>query len=72
MGTTFDCFDVEANTDAAGLTEKERANRTMLVDVMARHGFKNYDKEWWHYTLKDEPFPGAVFDFPILPRNAGQ
>jgi D-alanyl-D-alanine dipeptidase len=72
MGTTFDCFDVEANTDAAGLTEKERANRTMLVDVMARNGFKNYDKEWWHYTLENEPFPDAVFDFPIEPRNASR
>jgi D-alanyl-D-alanine dipeptidase len=68
MGTGFDCFDVKANTEAAGLTPKERGNRKTLVDAMARHGFKNLDKEWWHYTLKNEPYPDTVFDFPILPR----
>jgi D-alanyl-D-alanine dipeptidase len=69
MGTGFDCFDVKANTEASGLTPEERDNRKMLVDVMARHGFKNYDKEWWHYTLENEPFPDTVFDFPIKPRG---
>ena len=69
MGTGFDCFDVKANTDASGLTPKERDNRKMLVGVMARHGFKNYDKEWWHYTLENEPFPTTIFDFPIEPRG---
>src|SRR5262245_35382726 len=72
MGTGFDCFDVKANTDATGLTPAERANRKTLVDAMARQGFKNLDKEWWHYTLKDEPYPGTVFDFPILPRGSQQ
>ena len=69
MGTGFDCFDVKANTAASGLTPEERDNRKMLVDVMARHGFKNYDKEWWHYTLENEPFPDTVFYFPIEPRG---
>ena len=41
----------------------------MLVDVMRRRGFKNYDKEWWHYTLEKEPFPSTIFDFPIEPRE---
>jgi D-alanyl-D-alanine dipeptidase len=41
----------------------------MLVEMMSRHGFKNYDKEWWHYTLENEPFPDRVFDFPIEPRG---
>jgi D-alanyl-D-alanine dipeptidase len=71
MGTGFDCFDVKANTDASGLTSKEQANRKLLVDAMARHGFKNYPKEWWHYTLKNEPYPKTIFDFPIVPRAAG-
>jgi len=69
MGTGFDCFDVKANTVAAGLTPEERDNRKMLVDVMARHSFKNYEKEWWHFTLENEPFPNTVFDFPIDPRD---
>jgi D-alanyl-D-alanine dipeptidase len=41
----------------------------MLVSAIARHGFKNYDKEWWHYTLENEPYPDTVFDFPIEPRD---
>ena len=69
MGTGFDCFDPKANTDAPGLTAEERENRDLLRDVMARHGFKNYDKEWWHFTLVNEPYPDTIFDFPILPRR---
>jgi zinc D-Ala-D-Ala dipeptidase len=67
MGTGFDCFDVKANTAVPGLSMAQQQNREMLVDVMARHGFKNLDKEWWHYTLENEPFPNTVFDFPIEP-----
>lgn len=69
MGTSFDCFDVKANTAAPGLTDKEKANRALLVEAMSRHGFQNYDKEWWHYTLKPEPYPDTIFDFPIAPRD---
>jgi len=68
MGTSFDCFDVKANTNASGLTPEQRANRQKLVDAMSRRGFKNYDKEWWHYTLNGEPYPTMIFDFPIEPR----
>jgi zinc D-Ala-D-Ala dipeptidase len=67
MGTGFDCFDVKANTAVPGLSMAQQQNREMLVDVMARHGFKNLDKEWWHFTLANEPFPNTVFDFPIEP-----
>jgi D-alanyl-D-alanine dipeptidase len=67
MGTSFDCFDVKANTAASGLSEEERENRDVLVDAMQRHGLKNYAKEWWHFTLEPEPYPDTIFDFPILP-----
>jgi D-alanyl-D-alanine dipeptidase len=69
MGTSFDCFDTKANTAASGLTDAERKHRDLLVDVMRRHGFENYDKEWWHFTLKGEPYPDTIFDFPISPRQ---
>ena len=69
MGTSFDCFDTKANTAASGLTDAERNNRALLLEVMSRHGFKNYDKEWWHFTLKGEPYPDTIFDFPIEPRQ---
>ena len=69
MGTSFDCFDTKANTAASGLTDTERDNRALLLDVMSQHGFKNYDKEWWHFTLEGEPYPDTIFDFPIGPRK---
>jgi len=68
MGTGFDCFDPKANTDAPGLTPEQRRNRAMLLEVMSRHGFKNYPKEIWHYTFEPEPYPDTFFDFPIEPR----
>ena len=68
MGTSFDCFDVKANTETSGLSGEERDNRAALVEAMQAQGFKNYPMEWWHFTLKDEPHPDTYFDFPILPR----
>jgi D-alanyl-D-alanine dipeptidase len=68
MGTSFDCFDVKANTAALGLSKEERANRDVLVEIMQMHGFNNYPKEWWHFTLEPEPYPDTIFDFPIAPR----
>jgi D-alanyl-D-alanine dipeptidase len=32
---------------------------------MERCGFASYAREWWHYTLRDEPYPDTYFDFPI-------
>ena len=69
MGTSFDCFDVKANTAAQGLTQEEADNRAILVEAMKARGFKNYPFEWWHYTLEPEPYPDTIFDFPIAPRS---
>jgi D-alanyl-D-alanine dipeptidase len=71
MGTSFDCFDVKANTAASGLTEEERNNRAMLVEAMQARGFKNYPLEWWHFTFQPEPYPDTFFDFPIEPDPTG-
>jgi D-alanyl-D-alanine dipeptidase len=43
----------------------ETTNREQLREVMEACGFKKYDWEWWHYTLKDEPYPETYFDFPV-------
>ncbi|HDT7564961.1 TPA: D-Ala-D-Ala dipeptidase VanX, partial [Enterococcus faecium] len=24
-----------------------------------------YSLEWWHYVLRDEPYPNSYFDFPV-------
>jgi D-alanyl-D-alanine dipeptidase len=72
MGIGFDCFDPKANTDAPGLTRAQRHNRELLLDIMSRHGFQNYKQEIWHFTLKGEPYPDTIFDFPIEPRARGK
>lgn len=47
------------------ITEQQFANRMILRRAMLAHGFKPLDTEWWHFTLKDEPFPDTYFTFPI-------
>jgi len=47
------------------ITPEQFANRMILRQVMLRHGFKALDSEWWHFTLKDEPFPDTYFTFPV-------
>lgn len=65
MGTNYDCMDVMSRTNSS-VTEEQRKNRQMLVDLMQAHNFLNYPNEWWHFTLVDEPFPDTFFDFPVL------
>lgn len=66
MGGTFDYFGLLSHPDYRGkLTEKQIKNRMILRDAMMRHGFKPLAEEWWHFTLKDEPFPNTYFEFPV-------
>jgi D-alanyl-D-alanine dipeptidase len=66
MGTAWDFFDPTANTDNDSISTRARSNRMLLVDVMARHGFRNYPGEWWHFTLENEPLPDTYLDIPIM------
>lgn len=63
MGTPFDFFDPRSHTDAEALTPTQHANRMALKAVMEANGFSNYPEEWWHFTLKHEPFKERYFDF---------
>lgn len=65
MGGFFDFFGEESWTDNPDLTEVQRANRDILLTAMQKHNFRNYPKEWWHFTLRWEPFPDTYFDFPV-------
>jgi len=47
------------------ITAEQFANRMILRKAMLAHGFKPLDSEWWHFTLKDEPFPDTYFTFPV-------
>jgi zinc D-Ala-D-Ala dipeptidase len=55
MGTGYDCSDVKAHTAAASITPAQRQWRSTLVAAMARQGFVNYSKEWWHFLLPVAP-----------------
>ena len=65
MGSPFDFFGEESHPDYRGITEEQYENRMMLQRVMVRNGFETYDCEWWHFTLKDEPYPDTYFEFPV-------
>jgi len=65
MGGDYDLMDAVSHHGAAGITEAEAANRRHLHSIMAASGFGSYVREWWHYTLEDEPYPDTYFDFPI-------
>ena len=47
------------------ITPEQFANRMILRKAMLRHGFKPLDSEWWHFTLRNEPFPDTYFTFPV-------
>ena len=68
MGTGFDCFHVKSHTFSSAIGQVARRNRRLLISEMARAGFRNYKREWWHFTLNGEPYRGRYFDFPIRPR----
>ena len=65
MGSPYDFFDPVSHTDNSVVDAAARANRRYLKEVMESHGFENLPEEWWHYTLKDEPYPETYFDFPV-------
>ncbi|HWF56950.1 MAG TPA: D-Ala-D-Ala dipeptidase VanX [Candidatus Dormibacteraeota bacterium] len=65
MGGDHDLMDPISHHGAKGITPVEARNRQYLCSTMEDCGFDRYHREWWHYTLKDEPYPDTYFDFPI-------
>jgi len=65
MGSSFDLFDEASYTNSTLVNENHQQMRMMFKDIMEKAGFINYHKEWWHYTLKNEPFPDTYFDFDV-------
>ena len=65
MGTRFDFFDPLSHTINDRITASQLENRIILKSVMEKHGFKNLAEEWWHYTLRDEPYPDRYFTFAV-------
>ncbi len=65
MGSPFDLFSEKSHPDYKGITDEQYDNRMLLQDAMVRKGFEPIDCEWWHFTLKDEPYPDTYFEFPV-------
>jgi D-alanyl-D-alanine dipeptidase len=65
MGTSFDCFDPMSHTASGEITAEQRDNRRTLVAAMAARGFKNYTREWWHFTYIRLPSIPKAQDFVI-------
>ena len=65
MGGTFDLFSEISHPDYKKLTKEQKNNRKILHNAMIKAGFKEIDSEWWHYTLKNEPYPDTYFDFDV-------
>ena len=65
MGSPFDLFSEKSHPDYTDITDEQYDNRMLLQHVMIRNGFVPINCEWWHFTLKDEPYPDTYFDFPV-------
>ena len=65
MGTMFDYMDELSHTMNPVIQGHARENRLILRDVMIEAGFEPYPLEWWHFTLRDEPFPETYFNFVV-------
>ena len=65
MGSPFDLFSEVSHPDYRGITDEQYENRMFLQKAMIRNGFQPIDCEWWHFTLKNEPYPDTYFNFPV-------
>lgn len=65
MGTGYDCMDELSHNDNLNIGPVAYYNRLLLKALMEKQGFSDYTPEWWHFTLKDEPYPNDYFNFPV-------
>ena len=65
MGSPFDLFSELSHPDSPGVTEEQYENRMLLQKAMVRNDFQPIDCEWWHFSLKNEPYPDTYFEFPV-------
>ena len=65
LGTRWDYFDQRSAPASPEISPQQRARRMLLQITMMKHGFEPLDTEWWHFKLRDEPYPDTYFDFII-------
>ncbi len=65
MGTPYDFFSPLSWPSSMEVSPEARQNRLQLQRLMEWHGFRHLKTEWWHFTLREEPFPASYFDFVV-------
>ena len=65
MGGTFDLFSEISHQKYPNLTKEQKKNREILRSAMIKAGFKGIYSEWWHFTLRDEPYKDIYFNFDV-------
>lgn len=65
MGSPFDFFGEISYYNTSLVSTAQHQNRKILKDAMVKQGFKPYSKEWWHFTLINEPYPAKYFNFDV-------
>jgi D-alanyl-D-alanine dipeptidase len=64
MGTGYDCFDVMSHTANGAISADAKRRRGVLVAAMRKHGFRNYAREWWHFSFVSRT-PSPPHDVPV-------
>lgn len=65
MGSSYDYFGEISWVAYENLTKEQLQNRSALQQVMNANGFRSYPQEWWHFTLRGEPYRNQYFDFVV-------
>lgn len=65
MGGPYDFFGEISHHNTTHINRQQKENRNLLKKVMRKYGFRPYSEEWWHYTLRNEPYPDTYFDFVV-------
>jgi D-alanyl-D-alanine dipeptidase len=65
MGMHWDFFGTESWANSPLMSQEFNKKREFLRKIMEKNGFKGINGEWWHFTLKNEPFKDEYFNFDI-------
>ena len=65
MGGIFDYFGGVSRSISDQITPVQQQNRLLLRNIMIQNGFYPVQGEWWHFTLRNEPYPDTYFNFPV-------
>ena len=66
MGSPFDWFGERSHPGCRdGVSVDQYDLRMLLQSVMTDAGFRPLASEWWHFTLRQEPYPDTYFNFPV-------